>query len=45
VPGEKYKEPSFGDERLLSIEKWMDLNPTDIIEFNEGFDLILYWKK
>lgn len=45
VPGDKYKEPSFGDERLLSVEKWMELNPTDIIEFNEGFDIILYWKK
>lgn len=44
VPSHLYKEPSFGDERLLSPEKWADLNPTDIIEFNEGYDLILYWK-
>lgn len=44
VPSSKYKEPSFGDERLLTVERWMELGPTDIIEFNNGFDLILYWK-
>ena len=42
VPSDKYVEPSFGDERLLSKEYWEQLLPThQVIEFNEGFDLIL----
>jgi len=45
VPGSKYKTPSFGDERLLKKEYWQNLcAPDKIIEFNNGYDLILYWK-
>jgi len=44
VPGEKYKKPSFGDERLLSKNYWGRLcRPHKIIGFNNGYDLILYW--
>ena len=46
VPSYKYKNPSFGDERLMTGEKWFDIcNPTEITEFNDGHDLILIWKK
>ena len=46
VPSNKYKSPSFGDERLLSKEGWKALiNPNEIIEFNNGYDLILKWGK
>lgn len=46
VPSALYKEPSFGDERLMSPNDWIQIaNPDDIIEFNNGFDLILYWTK
>lgn len=40
VPSNKYKTPSFGDERLMSKEYWMTFNIT-VIEFNDGFDLLL----
>lgn len=44
VPSAKYKKPSFGDERLMTPEQWQEIcNPTSIIEFNEGYDLILSW--
>lgn len=40
VPLDKYKEPSFGDERLLSYEYWLKLvNPKAYILFNDGYDL------
>lgn len=46
VPSAKYKKPSFGDERLLTPEEWQEIcNPTSIIEFNGGYDLILVWDK
>lgn len=39
VPLDKYKTPSFGDERLLSYDYWIKLvNPTDFILFNDGHD-------
>lgn len=45
VPSDKYDYRSFGDERLLSKEEWNGLiHPTEIIEFNNGYDLILIWK-
>lgn len=45
VPSYKYKTPSFGDERLLTINQWKKIcNPNEIIEFNDGYDLILKWK-
>lgn len=44
VPSAKYKKPSFGDERLLTVQDWQDIcSPTSIIEFNDGYDLILVW--
>lgn len=44
VPSDKYKTPSFGDERLMSAEQWQEIcNPTYIEEFNKGYDLILSW--
>lgn len=44
VPSDKYNKPSFGDERLMSAEQWQKIcNPTSIIEFNDGYDLILIW--
>ena len=46
VPSNKYDYKSFGDERLLSKEYWMKhFNPTEIIEFNNGYDLILKWRR
>lgn len=42
VPLDKYQVPSFGDERLLPYEHWLDLvNPKDYVLFNDGHDLIL----
>ena len=45
VPGNKYKSPSFGDERLLPIEFWaVTFNPTEAFAFNEGHDYCLIWR-
>jgi len=45
VPGHRYKFPSFGDERLMTPEQWDAIcKPDEIIEFNEGYDLILKWR-
>lgn len=42
VPSAKYNIPSFGDERLMTPEQWHKIcQPKEIIEFNEGYDLIL----
>lgn len=46
VPSNKYNYKSFGDELLLSKEQWKGLvNPDEIIEFNNGYDLILKWRE
>lgn len=46
VPSHKYEKPSFGDERLLTPEQWKKIcNPDQILEFNDGFDLALIWRK
>lgn len=46
VPSNLYKHPSYGDELLISKEEWKRLaKPDSIIEFNNGFDLILIWKQ
>jgi trans-aconitate methyltransferase len=46
VPGNKYKVPSFGDERLLSKWQWIDISsPYKVIEFNEGFDYLLLFER
>lgn len=42
VPTIKYALPSFGDERLLSKDYWVNLTrPTGYIESNDGLDLTL----
>jgi trans-aconitate methyltransferase len=46
VPSNKYEIPSFGDERLMSPKEWKNIcQPTEIKEFNNGFDLILIWNQ
>lgn len=46
VPSNKYETPSFGDERLMTPKEWLKIcQPHDIVEFNEGKDLILIWSK
>lgn len=43
VPTDRYKEKSFGDERLLSVEKWIKLvNPDYHALGNNGKDLYLF---
>ena len=38
VPG-LYDEPTFGDERLMPVERWWDIcQPSQIITFNRGLD-------
>ncbi len=45
VPSNKYNYKSFGDELLISPKEWGELvDPSEIIEFNNGFDLILIWE-
>jgi SAM-dependent methyltransferase len=44
VPGEKYEKPSFGDERLMSLEDWHRIaKPTHSFTFNDGYDHCLIW--
>ena len=44
VPSNKYTNKSFGDERLLTPKQWKEIcSPSNIIEFNNGLDLILIW--
>lgn len=46
VPSYKYKNPSFGDERLMHPNEWQNIcKPDKIISFNNGYDLILFWDK
>lgn len=45
VPSYKYEKPSFGDERLLNKDEWYKIcKPFEIIEFNQGYDYILFFK-
>lgn len=45
VPGIKYAKPSFGDERLMTMELWSDIAaPTRIMPFNEDYDYALIWE-
>jgi len=40
VPLDKYLVPSFGDERLLPLNHWLDLiEPRDYFTFNDDYDL------
>lgn len=42
VPTNMYKTPSFGDERLMSVESWVNkFNPEYHFAFNNGHDLVL----
>lgn len=41
VPSHKYKEPSFGDERLLTADAWKQITGMNVIEFNNGYDYII----
>lgn len=41
VPLDKYETPSFGDERLLPVQYWLDLvKPVEATIFNNGYDLM-----
>ena len=41
VPLDKYKNPSFGDERLLPYEHWLELaTPKSWMLFNQDHDLM-----
>lgn len=41
VPLNKYHKPSFGDERLLPYQHWLEVaNPREWALFNDGFDLM-----
>lgn len=42
VPTDGYDTPSFGDERLLPTQYWLDnFKPKDHLVFNDGKDLLL----
>jgi trans-aconitate methyltransferase len=44
VPTNMYTTPSFGDERLLAVQYWIDkFKPSYSITFNNGHDLALVW--
>ena len=46
VPTDGYDKPSFGDERLLPIQYWLDkFNPTRYKTFNNDKDLLLIWER
>lgn len=45
VPG-LYAEPSFGDERLMSVDAWWKIcQPDQIITFNGGLDYALVFER
>lgn len=45
VPTSKYKEPSFGDERLMTPMDWDRIaRPFYRQTFNDGYDLLLGWR-
>jgi hypothetical protein len=45
VPLIGWGKPSFGDERLLSIEDWRSLvRPTRTVLFNDNKDAVLVWE-
>lgn len=44
VPG-LYEKPTFGDERLMSVDAWWKIcNPSQIITFNDGLDYALVFE-
>lgn len=45
VPG-LYPAPSFGDERLMSVDQWNTIcKPHEIVTFNDGLDYMLVFKR
>lgn len=45
VPSAKYSHPSFGDENLWTPEQWKRwIGVPKVIEFNQGYDLMLIWE-
>lgn len=45
VPG-LYKEPTFGDERLMGVDEWWRIcKPSQIITFNDGLDYALVFER
>ena len=45
VPGNKYDKPSYGDERLLSVDEWRKIAAPDaVLTFNDGYDYALVWR-
>jgi Methyltransferase domain len=45
VPG-LYDKPSFGDERLMSVDSWWRIcKPTQIVTFNQGLDYALIFDR
>lgn len=45
VPG-LYDEPTFGDERLMSVDAWWRIcKPSQILTFNEGLDYALIFER
>lgn len=48
VPSIGYDKPSFGDERLMPLEKWKEILSAWNVEleyFNQKQDLLISWKK
>jgi len=46
VPTDAYKIQSFGDERLLSVEYWVNkFSPSSYFTFNNDYDLCLIFSK
>lgn len=46
VPTDKYDAPSYGDERLLSAERWREIcRPDCIIPINDGFEIVMLWER
>jgi hypothetical protein len=44
VPG-LYDKPTFGDERLMSVDAWWKIcKPSQIITFNDGLDYALVFE-
>jgi SAM-dependent methyltransferase len=45
VPGLLHGTPSFGDERLMTVEDWQRIcHPDEVMTFNYGYDYVLMWR-
>ncbi|MGI4167761.1 class I SAM-dependent methyltransferase, partial [Klebsiella pneumoniae] len=46
VPLDGWETKSYGDERLLSIDYWVDrFKPSEWFTFNDGKDAVLIWRR